>query len=176
MNLKRAVRHIQRLEHSSSCWLIWLRFPSHPLLGQVTGCLGLNPTWNSWETMCFWSSIQEDTKILMRRYLISLFLCLPQISVGNFCSKEFAPLFYSFPKKLTTFHIKLSSQEKCTFSEVLFVKVGIYFVNGIQSLFESWTYPCYIFTNESCSLFHAGMTVFNVKMSALPSFWLDVLR
>ena len=73
MSLKHAVRPTLRPEHSWSCWQILQIFHYQQTWGQATECLGLNHTWRSYEMRCFLSSIHEDTKIPMRRWLCILF-------------------------------------------------------------------------------------------------------
>ena len=73
MSLKHAVRPTLRLEHSWSCWQILQIFHYQQTWGQATECLGLNHTWCSYGMRCFLSSIHEDTKIPMRRWLCILF-------------------------------------------------------------------------------------------------------
>ena len=73
MSLKHAVRPTLRLEHSWSCWQILQIFHYQQTWEQATECLGLNHTWCSYGMRCFLSSIHEDTKIPMRRWLCILF-------------------------------------------------------------------------------------------------------
>ena len=73
MSLKHAVRPTLRLEHSWSCWQILQIFHYQQTWGQAIECLGLNHTWRSYGMRCFLSSIHEDTKIPMRRWLCILF-------------------------------------------------------------------------------------------------------
>ena len=72
MSLKHAVRPTLRLEHSWSCWQILQIFHYQQTWEQATECLGLNHTWRSYEMRCFLSSIHEDTKIPMKRWLCIL--------------------------------------------------------------------------------------------------------
>ena len=73
MSLKHAVRPTLRLEHSWSCWQILQIFHYQQTWEQATESLGLNHIWRSYEMRCFLSSIHEDTKIPMKRWLCILF-------------------------------------------------------------------------------------------------------